>query len=152
MNVLLVGKSANEYSLLEQQLSSWGGKCRFATWHQEVREALRRETIGLVISELRLVDGSALRIMPLVEGSAASLYSFQPTSNGCLWLPMVEKGKVCWGAPVLQPGEFARLVRRTLSEARVAPVVEPERIEVPAAAVLTVPQIPVTPLAFAKAG
>ena len=152
VNVLLVGKSANEYSLLEQRLTNWGGKCWFAMSRQEARELLRRETIGLVVSEMNLVDGSALRLMPLVENSPTSLYSFHPTSNGCLWIPMVEKGKFCWGAPVLQPGEFARILHEALTEKHVVPVQEPQRIELPAASILAARQIPVASPAFAKAG
>ena len=151
-NVLLVGKSANEYSLLEQRLTNWGGKCRFAISRQEARKLLIEEAIGLVISEMNLVDGSALRLMPLLENSPTSLYSFHPTSNGCLWIPMVEKGKICWGAPTLRPGEFALFLRRTLAEQRTIPVLEPRKIELPAAPVIAVPKISVRPRVFAKAG
>ncbi len=153
LNVLLVGKSANQYSLLEQRLTSWGGKCQFAVSHGEVRDLLVQKTIGLVISEMKLVDGSVLRMMPLVEGSATSLFSFHPTSNGCLWIPIVEKGKICWGAPALRPREFTGFLRQALAERRALPLIDCQVIELPAAPLPSPPQKPATrPRVFAKAG
>jgi hypothetical protein len=152
LNVLLVGKSASQYSLLEQRLTSWGGKCQFAVSHGEVRGLLVQKTIGLVISEMKLVDGSALRMMPLVKGSPTSLFSFHATANGCLWIPIVEKGRICLGEPALQPREFTGFLRQALAEGHAPPPLECQVIELPPAPLPSPPQTPAKPRVFAKAG
>ncbi len=117
-NVLLVGgtPSLSQYSYLAQRLTSWGAECRFATSYKEVCALLGQQTFELVMSGMRLVDGSALRMIPLLEGSPSSLFCFHPIQDSCLWIPIVERGQVCWGASALRPSEFGRLLRRALTE------------------------------------
>jgi hypothetical protein len=77
-----------------------------------------QQSFELVISEMNLVDGSALRMSPLLEGSRSSLFCFHPVRDSCLWIPIVERGQICWGAPALRPNEFGRVLRRALTEGR----------------------------------
>jgi hypothetical protein len=122
--VLLVERtpSLSQYSHLARRLTSWGTGCQFAISYKEVCALLGQQTFELVISGMRLVNGSALRMIPLLEGSSSSLFCFHPVQDSCLWIPIVEGGQVCWGAPVLHPGEFGRLLRRTLTEERTVSV------------------------------
>jgi hypothetical protein len=151
-NVLLVGESLNQYSYLAQRLTSWGGECRFAISHKDVCALVGQQNFELVISQMNLVDGSALRMIPLLEGSPTSLFCFHPIEDSCLWMPVVEKGRICFGAGVLQPIEFGRILRRTLTEGRGMAVAELRVQELPAAPELSPLQREAKPRALAKAG
>ncbi len=132
--ILLVGESLNQHSHLADLLTNWGGECRFATSHKEACDLLGQQAFELVLSEMHPMDGSVLRMIPLLEGSPTSLFCFHPIEDSCLWMPVVERGQSCWGAPALRPGEFARVLRRALTEGCTAPVSErrtPESLEAP---------------------
>ena len=151
-NVLLVGESLNQYSYLAQRLTSWGGECRFAISHKDVCALVSQQTFELVISEMNLVDGSALRMIPLLEGSPTSLFCFHPIEDSCLWIPVVERGQICWGAGVLRPSEFGRILCRTLTEGRTVLVAERRMQELPAAPGTSPLQSVAKPRVLAKAG
>ena len=151
-NVLLVGESLNQYSHLAQRLTSWGGECRFAISHKDVCALVGQQTFELVISEMNLVDGSALGMIPLLEGSPTSLFCFHPIEDSCLWIPVVERGQICLGAGVLQPSEFGRILRRTLTEGRSVAVAELRTQGLPTAPDLSPLQSEAKPRALAKTG
>ena len=151
-NVLLVGKSLNQYSYLAQRLTSWGGECRFAISHKDVCALVSQQIFELVISEMNLVDGSALRMRPLLEGSPTSLFCFHPIEDSCLWIPVVERGQICLGAGALRPSEFGRILRRTLTEGLTVSVSERRMQELPAAPDPSPLQSVAKPRVLAKAG
>lgn len=128
-NVLLVGETLNQYSNLAQRLTSWGGECRFAISQKSVCALVGQQTFELVISEMKLVDGTASQMRPLLEGSRSSLYCFLPVQNSCLWIPIVERGQNCWGAPALRPSEFGRVLHRALTVERAVTISEGRIIE-----------------------
>lgn len=125
-NVLLVGETLHQYSYLAQRVTNWGGECRFAVSNKEVYALLARHTFELIISEMKLVDGPALRMSPLLEGSPCSLFCFHPVRDSCLWIPIVERGQICLGAPALRPNQFGQLLRCALTEERTAAVIASE--------------------------
>jgi hypothetical protein len=132
-NVLCVGGSLNPHSWLARRLASWGGECQFTSSQKEVSHWLGRQTFELVISEMHPMGGSALQMIPLLEGSPTSLYCFLPTQDSCLWIPIVERGQICLGAPALRPSDFGRVLRRVLSEGRTVSVSERWTLELPEA-------------------
>ena len=151
-NVLLVGKSLNPYSCLARRLTSWGGECRFASSYKEVCNWLRQQTFELVISEMHPMDGSALRITPLLEGSPTSLFCFLPVQDSCLWIPILERGQICLGAPALWPNEFGRVLWRVLNEGRAVSASEPRTPGSPAAPTRSTPQRATRPQVLAPSG
>lgn len=54
-------------------------------------------------------------MIPLLEGSPATLFCSQPVAIGCWWLPVIESGKLCWGAPGLRAKEFGELLHRMVT-------------------------------------
>jgi hypothetical protein len=151
-NVFLVGESLNQHSYLSRRLTSWGGECRFVTSDKQVCALLGQQTFELVISGMNLVDGSALRMIPLLEGSPSSLFCFHPIEDSCLWIPIVERGQICWRAPALRPSEFGRVLRRVLTEGRAVSVPERRRPELSAAPSPSPSQSSTKPRELAKAG
>lgn len=51
---------------------------------KEVCGWLRQHTFELVISEMHPMDGTALWLIPLMEGSPGSLFCFHPIEDSCL--------------------------------------------------------------------
>jgi len=116
--VLLVGECANPQSLIAQRLSAWDADCQSANSSEEACHLLTQQTFELVMSETTLVDGSALRIIPFLEGSSTTLFCSHPIEDSCVWIKLVDRGQVCWGAPALRPSEFRRLLYRLLKGER----------------------------------
>ena len=117
-SAFLVGKCADPNSNLARRLSDWGAECHFAASYGEACSLLRQQTFDLILSEMQLADGSARRLVPLLEGSSASLYCSYPIEDSCLWIPVVDQGRECWGSAPMRPGEFGLLLRRTLANQR----------------------------------
>ena len=75
------------------------------------------------------MDGLASQMIPLLEGTPATLFCSQPIAIGCWWLPVVERGKLCWGAPGLRAKEFGELLHRMVTARLSVSIIEetPER-------------------------
>ena len=113
--VLLVGECANPHCNIAQRLARWDADCCFASSSEEVCELLTQETFDLIISDTTLTNGTAWRVVPLLEGSSSTLFCSHPIEDSCLWIKVVDRGQVCWGAPALRPREFGRLLKRMLN-------------------------------------
>jgi hypothetical protein len=71
-----------------------------------------------VLSEMTLVDGSASQMIPLLQGRPTMLFFSYPVANGCWWIPVVQKGKECRGAPASRPAEFGEFLHELVTAAR----------------------------------
>jgi hypothetical protein len=116
VRILLVGEGLNQHSQLGQSLACWGAESHYASSCGQACAVLKEQSFDLVISRLKLRDGSASRMIPLLEGSPATLFCSQPVAIGCWWLPVIERGKLCWGAPALRAKEFGKLLHRMLTQ------------------------------------
>jgi len=110
--ILLVGEGLNQYSQLAQRLACWGADHQYASSCGHACAMLKEQSFHLVISRLKLKDGPASWMFPLIEGSPTTLFCSQPVAVGCWWLPVIERGKLCWGAPGLRAREFGDFLYR----------------------------------------
>jgi hypothetical protein len=124
IKILLVGEDLNQHSQLAQRLASWGAERQYASSCSQACALLKEQAFDLVISLLTLTDGSASQMIPLLEGSPATLFCAQPVAIGCWWLPVIERGKLCWGAPGLRAKEFGELLYRMVSRCLPTPASE----------------------------
>jgi hypothetical protein len=114
--VLLAGETASDAMALADNLGRSGCDLHVATTFEEACALLTERPFDLVLSDIRLADGSAYPLVTMLVGSNATLYFFQPVREGCWWLPAVLRGEYRWGAPALRPTEFARTLERILEE------------------------------------
>jgi hypothetical protein len=114
--VLLAGETASDATALAEHLQRWGCEMYVATTFEDACELLADRSCDLVLSDIRLADGSAYPLVTMLVGSGTTLYFFQPVREGCWWLPAVRRGEYCWGAPALRPAEFARALEQILTE------------------------------------
>jgi hypothetical protein len=113
--ILLVGEGLNRHSQLAQCLADWGVERQFASSGSQACALLKKQAFDLIISRLKLADGPASQMIPLLEGSPATLFCSQPVATDCWWLPIIERGIVCWGAPGLRAKEFGELLHRMVA-------------------------------------
>jgi hypothetical protein len=108
--ILLVGDSETRPYHLSERLADWGGECQFASCRADVSTLIRSQRFDLVLSRMRLSDGSAFELIPLVNGRPTSLFSYLPTKDGCWWLPLVRSGAECSSGPALQDTVFMQML------------------------------------------
>jgi hypothetical protein len=114
--VLVVANQQGETSHLREQLARHGCRCSFATSAEEILRLLDNHTFDLILSTVWLRDGV---VKKLVDSHATAFFA-HPLRNGCWWLPVLDHGQHCLGAPALRPKEFGALVSEILVEARPA--------------------------------
>ncbi len=107
-HALLVGISAASASTCVRWLQGHSCECHFATSYREACELLLQRHFHLVLSEMRLADGSAYPLLSRLEGTHSTLFFRVTVDRGCWWLPALLRGQSCWGAPGLRPREFAQ--------------------------------------------
>ncbi|MGH9860675.1 MAG: hypothetical protein ACRD5F_11685 [Candidatus Acidiferrales bacterium] len=111
LRVLVVEDGCDSSGILSQRLEDAGSVCRRARSIAHARGLLTGETFDLVLSSMRLPDGSARLLIPLLIDSEASLFCAQAMNDGCWWLPAVYRGRNCWGmANPMRSEEFAFLL------------------------------------------
>jgi response regulator RpfG family c-di-GMP phosphodiesterase len=118
-NVFLVGENFHAASALTNELYLLKFQCHFAKTMQAASELLSSQPVDLILSNTYLPDGTGIGLLPALARLPVTAFLCLPVENSCLWLPAINGGKVCLGAPALRPLEF----RRTLEElARCLPV------------------------------
>ncbi len=115
IKILLVGEDLNQNSHFAQRLACWGADLQYAPSCSGACALLKEQAFDLVVSSFMLTDGSALQMIPLLEGSPATLFCSQPVAIGCWWLPVIESGKLRLGAPALRAKEFGELLHQMVT-------------------------------------
>jgi CheY-like chemotaxis protein len=110
LRILLVGDSETRPFCLCDRLNEWGGQCEFASCRADVVTLLRGQRFELVLSRMRLEDGNAFELIPLMQGRPISLFSYLPAKDGCWWLPLVQSGTECVSGPALPEPAFMQML------------------------------------------
>ncbi len=117
MIVLLVGETPGNSLELLLWLYKRGCRCHFATSFYDACRLISRTEFDLVLSQYQLPDRTAFSLSDWLVGSRATLFLSTEVESGCLWLPILECGKRCIGAPVLRPSDFAEALEKVLGAA-----------------------------------
>ena len=115
IKVLLVGETAKNSLHLLEWLNNRGCQCQFATSCRDACTRISEMTFDLVISQYELPDRTAYPLLGRLMGSKATLFFSMALEKGCLWLPMLVRGKEWEGAHGLRPGEFMAALGNTLA-------------------------------------
>jgi CheY-like chemotaxis protein len=116
--VLLVGEAARSSLQLLPWLYERGCRCHFATSYRDACSLISRTQFDLVLSQYQLPDRTAFPLLDLLMGSRATVFLSTVVESGCLWLPMLERGKRCVGAPVLRSSDLNEALAKILVEGR----------------------------------
>jgi hypothetical protein len=112
--VLVVTKRHGESFHLCEQLARHGCRCWFASSADEIVRLLDDRSFDLVLSTIWL-QGC---VVAKLADSRSTAFFAHPLRNGCWWLPVLDQGQNCVGAPALRPGQLGALVRSFLREAQ----------------------------------
>jgi hypothetical protein len=107
IRVLLVGDSPQSFSLIRQLLEKCGCECHFAGSLEAVKTLLRLWQFDFVLSTHGIPSYPIQTLIGLLSGSSASLFSSLRVEEGSWWMPVLQRGKECYG-PALTVGEFSR--------------------------------------------
>jgi len=114
ITVLLVGATARSSLQLLLWLYKRGCRCHFATTYQDACSLISRTQFDLVLSQYHLADRTAFPLLDQLAGSPATLFLSAHVEDGCLWLPMLERGQRCVGAPLLRSDDFNEALAKVL--------------------------------------
>ncbi len=115
--VLLVGETSRSSTQLMNWLYKRGCQCHFAMSCQEACRLISHTQFDLVLSQYQLPDRTAFPMLDWLAGSPATLFLSTPVENGCLWLPMLERGKRCVGASLLRSNDMPEALGKALNTA-----------------------------------
>jgi hypothetical protein len=107
--VLLVGDSPQSFSISRQLLERSGCECHFAGSLEAAEDLLRLWQFDIVLSTHRVPGDAIQRLVGLLSGSGASLFSSLSVEEGSWWVPVLQFGKDSYG-PALRVGEFAHVL------------------------------------------
>jgi response regulator RpfG family c-di-GMP phosphodiesterase len=126
MDVLLVGEgfyfSAQAFT---DRLRRRGFRCHLAGTMQAALQFLKSHGIDLVLSQMRLPDGSGFGLIATLAGLPVTAFLCVPLEDSCLWLPAIDGGRNCWGKEMLRPADFARALEQLAQRGPAAPLVSP---------------------------
>ena len=114
--VLLVGEVPRSSVELLLWFYERGCQCHFATSYRDACSLISRTQFDLVLSQYRLPDRTAFSLLDWLIGSPATLFLSTVVESGCLWLPMLERGKRCVGAPLLRSNAFNEALAKMLGD------------------------------------
>lgn len=106
VKVLLVGDSAQSFSLVRQLLDRGGCECHFAASLQAVKDLLLLQQFDVVLSTHGIPGYPIQRLIGLFSATSTSLFSSLRIEEGSWWLPVLRFGNENYG-PALTVGEFS---------------------------------------------
>src|SRR5712692_11336414 len=104
--VLLVGETGRGSLRLLDWLHQRGCRCHFAASFREACSLISRTQFDLVLSQYQLPDRTAFPLLESLTGSPTTFFLSTPVEDGCLWLPMLDHGERCVGAPLLRSSDL----------------------------------------------
>ena len=113
---LLIGETPQGSSYLAKRLQERGCECEFAVTYQEACSLLKAQDFDLVLSPMRLRDGSLFSLIALLDGSGITLFYSHAVEDGCWWLPALRQGQNCFGSSALRPSEFVAALDEAIEE------------------------------------
>lgn len=105
--VLLIGGYQEGFLEVLSWLYKRGCRCHFATSFDDACRLISSIEFDLVLSQYQLLDRTAFSLYDRLAGSHATLFLSKQVEGGCVWLPLLECGQSCVGAPILRPCDFA---------------------------------------------
>jgi CheY-like chemotaxis protein len=109
--VLLVGDTARNSSQLLHWLGRGGCDCQTAASYRDACTLLSRNEYDLVLSQYQLPDRTAFPLLDWLIGSSTTLFLSTAVETGSWWLPMLERGERCVGAPIVRADNFTKVLQ-----------------------------------------
>jgi hypothetical protein len=115
ISILLIGEKVQHCSELLWWLDDRGLPCEYAEFYEDACSRISRRQFDLVISEYQLPDRTAFPLLDVLAGSRATLFFSRALAIDFLWLLMLDRGRRCFGTPVVRSnnlhGAFDRILQ-----------------------------------------
>jgi hypothetical protein len=100
---------------------------------QAALQFLKSRGVDVVLSQMRLPDGSGFSLVAILAGLPVTAFLCVPLEDSCLWLPAIDRGRDCRGEEMLWPADFARALEELAQRGPAAPLVSPPILQADAA-------------------
>jgi DNA-binding response OmpR family regulator len=98
MELLLVGDGSHvDARVLIHRLRQRGFQCHCVGTRRAAFHFLNSRVVDVVLSQMRLPDGSGFGLVAALTGLPAKAFFCLPIGDSCFWLPALEGGRDCWG-------------------------------------------------------
>ena len=124
-DLLLVGQSFRTAHSFTDRLHRLGFRCHVAGTMRAALQFLKSCGVDVVLSQLRLPDGSGFGLVATLAGLPVTAFLCVPLEDSCLWVPAIDEGRDCWGREMLRPADFARTLEELAQRGPAAPLVIP---------------------------
>jgi CheY-like chemotaxis protein len=113
--ILLVGREFLDSPVVTDWFLKRRRKCVVASTISEVDELSKSRKFDLILSNCHLPDGTGFSLIDRFQNLPVSLFLSHPVEDGCIWLPGILRGVMCWGTAALKPRAFVRLLVNIIS-------------------------------------
>jgi len=127
VRVLLLGEYSKEAQRLMWHPGQRGCHCCFAASAEEAVALFHQCEVHLILSTSPVHQ--ATKIVSLLGRFNCSVFYAYPVDQGCWWLPLMNGGQKCFGAPALRPSEFGDVLVQKLKEIRAGHFTAPKRLQ-----------------------
>jgi hypothetical protein len=104
--VLMIGDNSGAFALPLRRLEQRGCECRVASSREDLEALLGQGPFDLVLSTRTLRGRSTSGLSGLLCREGSSLFYALGADPDSWWLPVLKRGRGCFGAPALRANEF----------------------------------------------
>ena len=114
-NILLVGREFIESPVVTDWFLRRQRQCLLASTVNEAGKLSKSRKFDLILSNYHLPDGTGFALIDQFRNLPVSLFLSHPVEDGCIWLPGILRGVMCWGAAAMKPRAFVGLLAELIS-------------------------------------
>jgi hypothetical protein len=114
-STLLVGPEFLESPAVADWFLKRRRRCLIASTVAEVGELSKKRKFDIILSNHHLPDGTGFALIDRFQNLPVSLFLSHPVEDGCIWLPGILRGVMCWGAAAMKPRAFVGLLAELIS-------------------------------------
>jgi hypothetical protein len=118
VTVLAIGESGEMCSSSFSRLEQRGCECYFAKSQTELASLLESMQFDIVLSARTLQGTGTGGLGGLLWGGRSSLFYIARVGDDCWWLPVLRRGRECFGSPALRTNEFMNALDDVIREIR----------------------------------
>jgi hypothetical protein len=98
-SILLVGRNGSWGTQVLKSLEKFGAELSFAAPQTVSPEHLRKSAFNIILLDSTVSPEQRRQLASELAGSSISIFYSFPVENGCWWLPTLQNGQDCHGAP-----------------------------------------------------
>jgi hypothetical protein len=130
VRVLLLGQRATGFSRIRRRLEQQGCRCWLAASPDVGLALCQQHDVHFILSASPVNQTNAL--VAHLCGAKCSAYCAYPVRDSCLWLPLLDRGRPCFGAPFLRPNELWAVLNDRIAEIQADQIASIALVPVPA--------------------